>query len=63
MSILNRTVNLHPSGQEPSTLTTSNFDVVVIGSGPVGRGLAQRTAAAGLSTVIVEEELFGGDCP
>ena len=40
-----------------------NVNVVVIGSGPVGRELAAKTAAAGLSTIIVEEELFGGDCP
>jgi pyruvate/2-oxoglutarate dehydrogenase complex dihydrolipoamide dehydrogenase (E3) component len=38
------------------------YDVVVIGGGPVGVALAERTRAGGLSVVIVEEELFGGEC-
>ncbi|MGW3353693.1 FAD-dependent oxidoreductase [Nonomuraea rubra] len=37
-------------------------DVVVIGAGPVGENVADRTTAAGLSTVIVESELVGGEC-
>jgi len=36
--------------------------VVVIGGGPVGENAAGRTAAAGLSTVVVEHELLGGEC-
>jgi len=38
------------------------FDVIVIGGGPAGENVADRTAAAGLSTVIVESELLGGEC-
>ncbi|UGT42349.1 NAD(P)/FAD-dependent oxidoreductase [Nocardia yamanashiensis] len=38
------------------------YDVVVIGAGPVGENVADRTRAAGLSTVIVESELVGGEC-
>lgn len=38
------------------------FDVIVIGAGPAGEVLAGRTAAAGLSTAIVEERLVGGEC-
>jgi dihydrolipoamide dehydrogenase len=38
------------------------YDVIVIGAGPVGENLADRTRAAGLSTVIVERELVGGEC-
>jgi pyruvate/2-oxoglutarate dehydrogenase complex dihydrolipoamide dehydrogenase (E3) component len=38
------------------------FDVIVIGAGPGGEVLAGRTAAAGLSTAIVEERLVGGEC-
>lgn len=37
-------------------------DVVVIGGGPAGEIAAGRTAAAGLSTVLVEAERFGGEC-
>jgi dihydrolipoamide dehydrogenase len=42
--------------------TSRTYDVVVIGAGPVGENLAERTQAAGLSTVIVESELVGGEC-
>ena len=35
---------------------------MVIGGGPVGVALAQRTRADGLSVVIVEKELLGGEC-
>lgn len=38
------------------------YDVVVIGAGPVGENVADRTRAAGLSTVVVENELIGGEC-
>ncbi|MFJ9311622.1 dihydrolipoyl dehydrogenase family protein [Streptomyces cyaneofuscatus] len=38
------------------------YDVVVIGAGPVGENVADRTRAAGLSTAVVESELIGGEC-
>ncbi|MEV4612684.1 NAD(P)/FAD-dependent oxidoreductase [Kitasatospora sp. NPDC049258] len=38
------------------------YDVVVLGGGPTGENLADRTAAAGLRTVLVESELVGGEC-
>lgn len=38
------------------------FDVIVIGAGPPGENLAERTQAAGLRTVVVERELVGGEC-
>ncbi|QKJ20148.1 dihydrolipoyl dehydrogenase family protein [Microbacterium hominis] len=38
------------------------YDVIVIGAGAVGENVADRTAQAGLSTVIVEAELVGGEC-
>ncbi|MEV4000589.1 NAD(P)/FAD-dependent oxidoreductase [Actinomadura sp. NPDC049753] len=41
---------------------TRTYDVIVIGAGPVGENVADRTTAAGLSTVIVEGELVGGEC-
>ncbi|ACU75963.1 FAD-dependent pyridine nucleotide-disulphide oxidoreductase [Catenulispora acidiphila DSM 44928] len=42
--------------------TTRTFDVIVIGAGPVGENVADRTTAAGLDTVIVEAERVGGEC-
>lgn len=38
------------------------YDVVVLGAGPVGENVADRTRAAGLTTAIVENELVGGEC-
>ncbi|CAM5731427.1 Soluble pyridine nucleotide transhydrogenase [Streptomyces fumanus] len=48
---------------DPMTETeTLPYDVVVIGAGPVGENVADRTRAAGLTTAIVESELVGGEC-
>ncbi|MBT2507427.1 NAD(P)/FAD-dependent oxidoreductase [Streptomyces sp. ISL-98] len=41
---------------------TAEYDVVVLGAGPVGENLADRARAAGLSTAVVESELIGGEC-
>ncbi|MFD0021263.1 dihydrolipoyl dehydrogenase family protein [Streptomyces sp. NPDC058382] len=38
------------------------YDVVVIGAGPVGENVADRARSAGLSAAIVESELIGGEC-
>lgn len=38
------------------------YDVVVVGAGPVGENVADRARAAGLSAAIVESELVGGEC-
>jgi pyruvate/2-oxoglutarate dehydrogenase complex dihydrolipoamide dehydrogenase (E3) component len=38
------------------------FDVVVIGAGAVGENVADRAAQGGLSVVLVEAELVGGEC-
>ena len=35
---------------------------VIIGGGTAGENVAGRTSPGGLSTVIVEEELVGGEC-
>jgi pyruvate/2-oxoglutarate dehydrogenase complex dihydrolipoamide dehydrogenase (E3) component len=37
-------------------------DVVVIGGGPVGENAAARAVRGGLSAVIVEADLLGGEC-
>ncbi|MGX1267457.1 dihydrolipoyl dehydrogenase family protein [Streptomyces phaeoluteigriseus] len=42
--------------------TSRVYDMVVLGAGPAGENLAERTRAAGLTTVIVENELLGGEC-
>ncbi len=48
---------------DPMTETESiAYDVVVIGGGPVGENVADRTRAAGLTTAVVESELLGGEC-
>ncbi|MEB3966093.1 NAD(P)/FAD-dependent oxidoreductase [Streptomyces kunmingensis] len=38
------------------------YDVVVVGAGPVGENVADRARAGGLSAAIVESELVGGEC-
>ncbi|OAH12348.1 dihydrolipoyl dehydrogenase family protein [Streptomyces jeddahensis] len=38
------------------------YDVIVLGAGPTGENVADRTRAAGLSTAVVESELVGGEC-
>jgi dihydrolipoamide dehydrogenase len=43
-------------------VTSDEFDVIVIGGGPVGENAAGRTAAGGLRTALVEAERFGGEC-
>jgi len=49
-------------GAGEMTETSRTYDVIVIGAGPVGENVAERTRAAGLSAVIVERELLGGEC-
>ncbi|RST17707.1 NAD(P)/FAD-dependent oxidoreductase [Streptomyces sp. WAC05374] len=44
------------------TVETLEYDVVVVGAGPVGENVADRVAAAGLSVAVVESELVGGEC-
>ena len=38
------------------------YDVVVIGAGAVGENVADRAVQGGLSVLIVESELVGGEC-
>lgn len=38
------------------------FDVIVIGAGAVGENVADRAVQGGLSAVLIEAELVGGEC-
>ena len=38
------------------------FDAIVIGAGPVGENVADRLVKGGLSTLLIEAELVGGEC-
>jgi dihydrolipoamide dehydrogenase len=40
----------------------NTYDVIVIGTGPIGQTVADRARAAGLSVAAVERELVGGEC-
>jgi pyruvate/2-oxoglutarate dehydrogenase complex dihydrolipoamide dehydrogenase (E3) component len=44
------------------TLHEHEFDVVVIGAGPVGENVADRVVQGGLTAAVVEAELVGGEC-
>ena len=41
---------------------SDEYDVVVIGAGPPGENVADRAVKGGLTAVIVESELVGGEC-
>src|SRR5690625_461575 len=49
--------NYEHSGRAPH-----EFDVVVIGAGPVGENVADYAHQGGLSAAIVESDLVGGEC-
>jgi dihydrolipoamide dehydrogenase len=43
-------------------MTGDTYDVIVIGAGPTGENVADRAVRGGLTAVIVESELVGGEC-
>ncbi|WP_434173055.1 dihydrolipoyl dehydrogenase family protein [Clavibacter michiganensis] len=40
----------------------TSYDLIVIGAGPVGENVADRAKQGGLSVLVVESELVGGEC-
>jgi pyruvate/2-oxoglutarate dehydrogenase complex dihydrolipoamide dehydrogenase (E3) component len=43
-------------------MSEQEYDVVVIGAGPVGENVADRARRGGLSVAVAEAELAGGEC-
>jgi dihydrolipoamide dehydrogenase len=43
-------------------MSATEFDVIVIGAGPVGENVADRIIQGGLTAAVVEAELVGGEC-
>jgi dihydrolipoamide dehydrogenase len=43
-------------------MADSEYDVIVLGAGPAGENAADRAVKGGLTAVIVEAELVGGEC-
>ena len=41
---------------------TDEYDLIVLGGGPVGENVADRAVHGGLTAIIVESELVGGEC-
>lgn len=41
---------------------TNEYDLIVLGGGPVGENVADRAVQGGLTAIIVESELVGGEC-
>ena len=40
----------------------TGYDVIVLGAGPVGENVADRAVRGGLTAVLIEHELVGGEC-
>lgn len=43
-------------------MSAEEYDLIVLGGGPVGENVADRAVQGGLTAVIVESELVGGEC-
>ena len=46
----------------PDEELPQEWDVIVVGAGPVGENAADRAHKAGLTVAIVEKHLVGGEC-
>ena len=58
-----QSINIHPATHPTSSLPTKSFDAIFIGSGWAPRIATPRLVKAGLSSLIIESELVGGECP
>jgi dihydrolipoamide dehydrogenase len=43
-------------------MAKTEYDLIIIGAGTVGENVADRASQGGLSVLIIESELVGGDC-
>ena len=43
-------------------MTETTYDLIVIGAGAVGENIADRAQQGGLTALLIESELVGGDC-
>ena len=50
------------SGSTSNTDVDSTVDAIIIGAGPVGENVADHVVQGGLTAVIVERDLVGGEC-
>jgi dihydrolipoamide dehydrogenase len=55
-------VTPHPTDHPPSELIETEYDVVVLGAASTGENVADYAVRGGLSVVVVEPELVGGEC-
>ena len=51
-----------PGAATLGRMSAREYDLIVIGAGPVGENVADRATQGGLSVVVVESELVGGEC-
>ena len=63
MSLTRPEIDIHPNTLAATDLKKRLYDVVVVGGGPAGESTAARVAVGGLTALLVESELVGGECP